>query len=140
LSVLSIRPKEQEVEDVNGKATLPKPKDKLSKEGLPMVKATDEQQHDEWLVYDRHCKGEFEVIRETQRETQVVLLKKIDDLQKTLLGNGKEGLITIQARQSEKIDSNTGKLKALLGIMSAVFIFVAGRMVWELITHIQNTP
>ena len=105
-----------------------------------MVKATDEQQHDEWLVYEKHCKGEFEAIRETQRETQVVLFKKIDDLHKTLLGNGKEGLITIQARQGEKIDSNTGKLKAILGIMSAIFIFIAGRFAWEIITHMQNTP
>ena len=101
---------------------------------------TENQQQDEWKVYQMHCRQEFKALRDNHK----VLYNKLDELQKyiqkTMHGNGKEGLVTGQARQDEKIDRNAATLKVYTGIIVAIFVFVAGRVVWDILSHVGRIP
>ena len=106
----------------------------------------DEKYQDYWQVYDKHCKGEFESIRDSIdklsqdfKDGHAVMFQKFDNLDTTIRGNGTDGVLATQAKQEVSISTLSGQMKAIIGIGSALFITIAGRYIWMLIDHLQNT-
>ena len=103
----------------------------------------------DWEIYEQHCKGEFQSIRNNQESAHNRIDERFDHLEERMdifiekmdefiNGNGRMGAKEMFAAHRRDIDSLKTNMKWLAGVGTAVITGVLIRYAWVLFEQIYG--